>query len=203
MGRPKIAILSRDTIAEAALGLIDRDGKVTVSGVAKALGVSPPSLYNHVSGLDEIVELVRDRIHVQQGPKIDPSWTWQQVVRHVAQHDRDSIGQHPWTVADLMISTVKADAPLESVRTFARVLEDAGFEPDDVLAIIGSVDLLTAGGALDLNAPERVYPMDAELVDDPLARALRAAPKGRARADFVFAFAVDALVAALEQRIGR
>jgi len=200
MGRPKVAILSRDAIASAALGLIDKNGKVTVSEVARTLGVAPASLYNHVSGLDEIVELVRERIHVQQGPKIDPAWTWQEVIRHVAQHDRDSIGEHPWSVADLMISTVAADEALDSVRTFARVLEDAGFEPEEVLAVIGSVDLLTAGGALDINAPERVYSIEAELADDALGRALRAAPKGRARADFVFAFAVDALISALEAR---
>lgn len=201
MGRPKIAILSRDLIAEAALQLIDKNGKVTVAEVAKSLGVSPPSLYNHVSGLDEIVELVRERIHVQQGPKIDAQWSWQDVVRHVAQHDRDSIGEHPWTVADLMISTVTAGEPLDSVRTFARVLEDAGFEPEDVLGVIGAVDLLTAGGALDLNAPESVYPWDAGQADDALGRAVRAAPKGRARADFVFSFAVEALIVALERRI--
>jgi AcrR family transcriptional regulator len=201
MGRPKTPLLSRDAIADAALKLIDRNGKVTVSEVAKALGVSPPSLYNHVSGLQDIVEMVRERIHVQQGPKIDPAWTWQEVIRHVAQHDRDSIGEHPWTVADLMISTVEADEALDSVRTFARVLEDSGFRADEVLLIIGAVDLLTAGGALDLNAPERVYPIDAELADDSFGRALRAAPKGRARADAVFTFAVDALIATLERRL--
>jgi hypothetical protein len=80
------------------------------------------------------------------------------------------------------------------------VLEDAGFEPDAVLAIIGAVDLLTAGGALDLNAPAQIYSSEAEVADDSLGRALRAAPQGRARADFVFSFAVEALIAALEQR---
>jgi len=200
VGRPKVAILSRDAIADAALKLIDKNGKVTVSEVAKALGVTPPSLYNHVSGLDEIVELVRERIHVQQGPKIDPAWSWQDVIRHVAQHDRDSIGAHPWTVADLMISTVEADEALASVRTFARVLEDAGFPSDEIVAIIGAVDLITAGAALDLNAPERVYSIEAELADDAFGRALRAAPKGRARADHVFSFAVESLILALETR---
>lgn len=201
MGRPRVALLSRDAIAEAALRLIDKNGKVTVAEVAKALNVSPPSLYNHISGLDEIIELVRERIHVEQGPKIDPSATWQDVVRHVAQHDRDSIGKHPWAVADIMISTVQADAPVDSVRTFARVLEDAGFDPEDVLGIIGAVDLLTAGGALDLNAPEYVYPVEVMLEDDALGRALRAAPKGRERADFVFRFALESLIAAFEARL--
>jgi len=202
MGRPRVALLSRDAIADAALRLIDKNGKVTVSEVAKALNVSPPSLYNHVSGLDEIIELVRERIHIEQGPRIDPDDTWQDVIRHVAQHDRDSIGKHPWAVADIMISTVQAGAPIDSVRTFARVLEDAGFEPEDVLGVIGAVDLLTAGGALDVNAPEYVYPVDVMLEENALGRALRAAPKGRERADFVFHFAVEALIAALEARLG-
>jgi len=202
MGRPRVALLSRDAIADAALRLIDKNGKVTVSEVAKALNVSPPSLYNHVSGLDEIIELVRERIHIEQGPRIDPDDTWQDVIRHVAQHDRDSIGKHPWAVADIMISTVQAGAPIDSVRTFARVLEDAGFEPEDVLGVIGAVDLLTAGGALDVNAPEYVYPVDVMLEENALGRALRAAPKGRERADFVFHFAVEAFIAALEARLG-
>jgi len=198
VGRPKVAILSRDAIADAALQLIDKDGKVTVAAVAKALGDSSPSLYNHVSGLDEIVELVRERIHVQRGPKIDPGDSWQDVIRHVAEHDRTSIGEHPWTVADLMISTVEADEVLESVRTFARVLEDAGFQPDEVMGVIGAVDLLTAGGALDLNAPDHVFSEPAGLVDDALGRAIRATGSGRARADFVFSFSVETLIAGLE-----
>lgn len=200
MGRTKTA-LSRDDIAEVALRLVDERGRVTFAEVAATLGVSQRVLYEHVSGLDEIVELVRDRIHLQDGPHIEPGWSWQDVVRHVAQHDRVSIGRHPWTVADLMISTVRADEALESVQTFASVLEGAGFAPHDVLAVIGAVDLLTAGGALDLNSAEHPYALEAELADNALGRAVRAAPRGRERADFVFDFAVEALIVALERRL--
>ncbi|MFV0432899.1 MAG: hypothetical protein ACK5LO_02785 [Leucobacter sp.] len=201
MARPKVAILSRDRIVRAALEIADDHGRLTMAQLAKHLGVTSPSLYNHVDGLDGVLELMREAIHLEQGPKIDRSWPWQEVVRHVAYHDRDSIGQHPWLAADLMISQVTAEEPLESVISFAEVLRDAGFTAEDVYLVIGAVDLLTAGGALDLGAPERVYPIEVELAENALGESLRVNPRGRERADAVFAFAVESLVSALEQRL--
>lgn len=201
MARPKVAILSRERIARAGLEIADDRGRLTMAQLAKHLGVASPSLYNHVSGLDEVLELMREAIHVEQGPKIDPSWPWQEVVRHVAYHDRNSIGQHPWLAADLMISQVTAEEPIESVVSFADVLRRAGFTSEEVYRIIGAVDLLTAGGALDLGAPERVYPIETEQADNALGESLRVNPRGRERADAVFEFAVEALITALEQRL--
>ena len=201
MARPKVAILSRDRIARAGLEIADDHGRLTMAQLAKHLGVASPSLYNHVSGLDEVLELMRETIHLEQGPKIDPAWSWQEVIRHVAYHDRNSIGEHPWLAADLMISQVTAQAPLDSVVAFADVLRAAGFTPAEVYPIIGAVDLLTAGGALDLGAPERVYPAEMERDDTALGESLLANPRGRERADAVFEFAVESLITALELRL--
>lgn len=46
--------LSRPVVVETAAGLADRDGfdALTLGAVAAELRVRPPSLYNHVSGLD-------------------------------------------------------------------------------------------------------------------------------------------------------
>ncbi len=46
--------LSRAVVVDTAAGLADRDGfdALTLGAVAAELGVRPPSLYNHVSGLD-------------------------------------------------------------------------------------------------------------------------------------------------------
>ncbi|MFC7765778.1 TetR/AcrR family transcriptional regulator [Leucobacter soli] len=145
MGRPKVAILNRERIARAALEIADDRGKFTLAQLAKHLGVTSPSLYNHVSGLDEVLELMRETIHVERGPKIDRSWPWQEALRHVAYHDRDSIGQYPWLAADLMISQVAAEEPLASVVAFAEVLRDAGFTAEEVYRVIGAIDLLSAG----------------------------------------------------------
>lgn len=201
MGRPKVSLLSRERIARAALEVADDHGRLTLARLAKHLGVTSPSLYNHVNGLDDVLELMREAIHVERGPKIDQTWPWQEVIRHVAHHDRDSVGQHPWLAADLMISQVTAEEPLASVVDFAEVLRRAGFTAEEVYRIIGTVDLLTAGGALDLGAPERIYPIETELADHALGEALRANPRGRGRADTVFDFAIEAFISALEHRL--
>lgn len=201
MGRPKVSLLSRERIARAALEIADDHGRLTLAQLAKYLGVTSPSLYNYVSGLDDVLELMREAIHLEQGPKIDRSWTWQEVLRHVAYHDRNSIGQHPWLAADLMISQVTAEEPIASVVDCAEVLRQAGFTAEEVYRIIGTIDLLTAGGALDLGAPERVYPIETELADHALGETLRANPKGRERADTVFEFAIEAFIEALEHRL--
>lgn len=203
MGRPKASEqrLSRERIGKAALEVADDHGRLTLAQLAKHLGVTSPSLYNWVTGLDDVLELMREVIHVEQGPKIDRSWPWQKVLRHVAYHDRDSIGQHPWLAADLMISQVTAEQPIASVIDCAEVLREAGFTTEEVYQIIGTIDLLTAGGALDLGAPERVYPIETELADNALGASLRANPKGRERADVVFELAIDSFITALEMRL--
>lgn len=202
MGRPPVALLSRERIADAALELLgEQRGHLTLTQLARRLGVKGPSLYNYVRGIDDVFELMRARVHDGLGPKLDPAWSWQDAVRHVARGDRDSIGQHPWMVPGAMLNEVEAEAPLESVRAFADILERAGFPPTDVLNVITSVDLLAVAGALDVNAPEHIYGRDASLGDDALARALRASRTGRFRADEAFEFAVERLVEALERRL--
>lgn len=201
MGRTKGPLLTRERIARAALEIADDHGRLTMAALARQLGVGSPALYNYVSGMDGVLELMREAIHVEQGPKIDPSWTWQEVVRHVAYHDRNSIGQHPWIAADLMISQVTAEQPLQSVVDFAEVLEAAGFTTQEVYLIVGAIDLLTAGGAIDLGSPERIYPIETELSETALGRSLRVTAKGRDRADDVFRFAVEAFIAAMEAKL--
>lgn len=202
MGRPPVALITKERIADAALELLDEQrGHFTLTEIARKLGVKGPSLYNYVRGIDDVFELMRERVHSGLGPKLDPSWSWQDAIRHVARSDRDSIGQHPWMVPGTMLNEVVAEAPLDSVRAFADILEAAGFPPTDVLNIITSVDLLAVAGALDMNAPEHIYGRDATLADDALGRALRASRTGAFRANEAFEFAVERLIEALEARL--
>ena len=61
MGRPSKPLLSTDRIAGAAMDLVNKTGGFTVPELARALKVSPSSLYNHVAGREQIVELLRER----------------------------------------------------------------------------------------------------------------------------------------------
>lgn len=50
--------LDRPAILEAAVALADRDGldRVTWTAVATAVGIKPPSLYNHFAGLESLLD---------------------------------------------------------------------------------------------------------------------------------------------------
>lgn len=52
--------LNADLVLQAALDIADKQGinAVTLSSVALKLGIRPPSLYNHVSGLDELRRMI-------------------------------------------------------------------------------------------------------------------------------------------------
>lgn len=202
MGRPTEQKLSPERIADAAIECMDEQhGRFSLTDIARRLGVKSPSLYHYVSGYDDVVELVRERIHVGLGPKLHPEWSWQDAIRHVARSDRDSIGEHPWTAPSIVISTLQAEEPLDSVRVFAGILERAGFQPADVHNIIATVDLLAIGGSLDINSPEFVFDEPARVADDALGRAIRASRSGRARATEAFEFALDRLIESLELRL--
>src|ERR1700746_3809976 len=56
--------LSRDVIANAALTFLDREGwdALTINALAAQLGTKGPSLYNHVSSLDDLRRSVRKRV---------------------------------------------------------------------------------------------------------------------------------------------
>ncbi len=61
---PRPARLSRDSIVNAALTFLDRDGwdGLTINALANQLGTKGPSLYNHVHSLDDLRRTVRMRV---------------------------------------------------------------------------------------------------------------------------------------------
>ena len=61
---PRSARLSRDSIVNAALTFLDRDGwdGLTINALANQLGTKGPSLYNHVHSLDDLRRTVRMRV---------------------------------------------------------------------------------------------------------------------------------------------
>ncbi len=81
---PRPRALSRETIAEAALAIIDNEGldAMTMRTVAHSLGTGQASLYAHVSGKEELLELVIERVigEVPFGGEPDPAH-WQEQLK--------------------------------------------------------------------------------------------------------------------------
>ena len=79
------APLSRDQIVDAAVKILDRDGldALTVRRLAEELNTGSATLYWHISGKDELGELVYDRIIGElELPEPDPS-RWQEQMKEL------------------------------------------------------------------------------------------------------------------------
>lgn len=61
---PRRVILTRDEIGEAALRLTRRDGltALTMRRLADELGVAASALYRHISGRDDLIEMLNDAV---------------------------------------------------------------------------------------------------------------------------------------------
>ena len=57
---PRVSKITEGHLADTAIALIEDEGPdaLTLTSLAAALGIRPPSLYNHVSGIDEVRHLV-------------------------------------------------------------------------------------------------------------------------------------------------
>jgi len=199
MPRPRTPKLSIDAIVDAAIALAEHTGTFTMAELATALDVRPSSLYNHVAGRAEVVDLIRHRMHEEMAVRIDPHAEWRTVVRESARAQRDALAKRPWLTMLLATSPAELGAAASSIENIAFVLSRAGFRDEHLLQIIASVDVLAIGASLDLLSPERLYPRDVLAESESLRRALRSAPHDAPRAESAFVFALDLLISGLEQ----
>jgi AcrR family transcriptional regulator len=194
-----VPVLSATKIAAAALAIVDRKGEFSVNEVAKALGVRPSSLYNHLAGKAEIVEAMRSLVFQDLSPTAGPD-DWEARLRGLLRGYRDAFAAHPRLVPLLTAYTVSSPDVMALYERMADVLVRAGVPEDELLAIITVLDHLVIGSALDLAAPEQVWSRDA--AQGPLlAAAIEASPTGRERADRAFELGVDLVLGSLQQRL--
>jgi AcrR family transcriptional regulator len=102
VGRPPQPLLSRDRIVAAALRLVDSEGLEAVSTrrLAAELGVTGPSLYNHVGTKEELLDDVVDAVlaGVDTSMFADLSETnpdWRTALEKWARTYREAIAAHP------------------------------------------------------------------------------------------------------------
>ncbi len=95
---PAKAPLTRDAIVEAALALLDAEGLdgVSMRRVAQRLGTGPASLYQHVGGKEELLELLLDRVCAEvkiPAPGVGPDG-WQEPLKELMRTTRAILGAH-------------------------------------------------------------------------------------------------------------
>ena len=201
MPRPRTPILSVDRIADAAIELVDEGAGFGVNALARRLGVTASSLYNHISGRDEIIELMRARLAAQAIPDVPEVAGWDEVVSLIVRGQREMYAAHPYVVPLIVGKTITDPGVIAAYERLASALVDGGFPDDDVLTIISVIDSFSLGAGLDLAAPDDVWaPTESA---STLSRLVKASGQGRERSEKAFTTGLELLLEALRMRLAR
>jgi AcrR family transcriptional regulator len=203
MGRPKQPLLSAELIADAALELIDETGALQMIALARRLSVAPSSLYNHVAGREEVVELLRTRIAESVGAGSPGGATWQEGVRSALDFSIEMYGRHLKAMMLLFEQAIGNSNVLAWYERVAGILAEAGFDLEDISAIISLLDATAIGLAMDSRVPEQLWELDT--IDNEDLPTLRSAqlrqPNKQARSLIVRRLAIEAIITRLEHML--
>jgi AcrR family transcriptional regulator len=202
-GRPTTPVLSRDRIITAALELIDALGAedFRLATLANHLSVRPSSLYNHVSGRDDILAGVQERIADTIDASMFEQLPWKEATTAWARGYRAAFIAHPQAI------TLFATAPVAGT---GRVLgmyeqvvtgfENAGWPSENIIAALVAVESFILGSALDAAAPESQLSPGNDSASAPrftvavAARDSRAAKLGHPVAQLAFDVGLQAII---------
>ncbi|MEN3266000.1 TetR/AcrR family transcriptional regulator [Pseudonocardia sp.] len=90
--------LSEEKIVRAAVDLADAEGidALSMRRIATELGSGTTSLYRHITGKDELIELMVDAVYGERPMPPGPGDDWRAGLAAVARSFRASLLRHPW-----------------------------------------------------------------------------------------------------------
>ncbi|WOH20678.1 TetR/AcrR family transcriptional regulator C-terminal domain-containing protein [Paenarthrobacter sp. GOM3] len=200
MARPLVPLISVDALVTAALELVDEAGDFSLPKLAKRIGVSQSSIYNHVSGREEILELMRGRIIAELPYVLGDDQDWEASLRAIVRSYRDAFARHPRLAPLLVLQTVQDPQVLALYENLAVALRTAGFTGRDVVSAISTIDSFALGFALDLAAPDVVW-APPQHGYPTLTSALTYAGPPTERGEAAFEFGLEILIAGLHSRL--
>lgn len=200
MPRPSTPLLSPEIIGKAAVELSRAGEPFGVNAIARRLGVRPSSLYNHVDGMDEIIELMRGRL-IEDYRVTSDGGPWDEYLATLLRAQRQMYADHPQLVPLLIGKTITNPGVIAAYDELATALVDGGFPDDEVLTVIAVIDAFAIGFGLDLASPDEVWePGEGTRT---LGRILEGAERGTARADRTFELGMGLLLDSLRARLPR
>ncbi|MDH6244114.1 TetR/AcrR family transcriptional regulator [Mycobacterium sp. OTB74] len=151
MGRPKVPLLSRERIRDAALKLIDGHGlaELSMRKLAAELGVQAASLYKHYPTKDDVLEAVAGRVVVD----IDTSGfetgdDWRGALASWARSYRSALAAHPNLVPYLAGGLGHRDESLRVADAVHGGLVRAGWPPREATLIGAATRSLVLGSTV-------------------------------------------------------
>jgi AcrR family transcriptional regulator len=162
------AALSRSSILDAGLALLDEGGPAALSmrSLAQELGVTATAIYYHYAGRDELLESVVDRVCSRIIDPVPAEGPWDDRLKALMGALVDQACAHP-AVATWTITNYARKRPVLRIHELMlSILRGAGFDAETAMAIKG-VLLRFCVGHLTLRAAADGPRWD-ELSDDEL-----------------------------------
>ncbi|TYK46370.1 TetR family transcriptional regulator [Actinomadura decatromicini] len=158
--------LTQDAIVETAIRVLDSEGldAVTMRRVAQELGTGPASLYAHVSGKQELRELMLDRVagEIRLPDAVDPA-RWQEQLKELANETRRVYTAHR-DISRVSMGLIPTLPNVLAIGETQLALMRAGGVPPKIAAL--AVDAL--GMFIDADAYEDVvYTANLPAGEDP------------------------------------
>ncbi|MFY2788025.1 TetR/AcrR family transcriptional regulator C-terminal domain-containing protein [Rhodococcus sp. MALMAid1271] len=190
-----------DRIVEEALRISDATGDFTVTQLAAKLGVHPSSLYHHVAGRDEVVDLMRARIARAIDNSAFGQVPWDEALRKLAWSYRAAFARHAGSIRLFATALIRDKESLAEYDRIADGLHSAGFPWPEILPIIVAFDSFVLGSALDLASGGNINAPDPQL-HPALSAAVEASESGAHPADAAFEAGLTALLTGFRHRLG-
>jgi AcrR family transcriptional regulator len=146
--RPR-ATLSRDAIVDAAVAILDEAGLdgLTMRAVADRLGSGAMSLYRHVSGREELLDLVVARL-TDRATSGTQTADWRLDLATLAHEMRAALLRRPNLTVLLTSRAASAGAGFGTLDHALGILREAGFRTSDAALANHALGNYVAGAAL-------------------------------------------------------
>ncbi|MBL1077745.1 TetR/AcrR family transcriptional regulator C-terminal domain-containing protein [Nocardia sp. 2] len=150
MARPKVPLLSRDRIRDAALSLIDRDGlpELSMRKLAAELGVQAASLYGHYPTKDDVLDDIARGIMARVDTSVFDSGDWREGLTAWARSYRAALVRHPNFVPYLASGPGNRDENLRAADAVHGGLVTAGWPPREATMIGAATRYLVMGSTI-------------------------------------------------------
>lgn len=160
VGRPRSGVLDRELIARAALKLVTSGGytALTMSAVAKALGVSPSALYNHVESKQELMQWIQEIVMDGVDSSAFATHPLEQALLRWAASYRDIFADHAPLIPLIAVLPVSGSPrTLQMYEEVASGFTRAGWKQSKIIPSIVAIESFIFGSALDATAPLDIF----------------------------------------------
>ncbi|WP_193080492.1 TetR/AcrR family transcriptional regulator C-terminal domain-containing protein [Brevibacterium aurantiacum] len=161
--------LNRERLVDAALALVDDDGSEALSmrTLAARVDRQVSSLYNHVSGRTELIELMRARIvadiEVAAFASVGTSARaipWERALEFWARSYLRAFAAHPNLIRLLATTEIRDLSTYEMYDAVIAGLRRGGWPESRTVAVMRTVEAHVLGSALDIIAPSDLIAQD-------------------------------------------